>query len=75
MNAIVGLFEANGENWPFAWCNKLGLIHYVIAFVQNEGNNLTIMVTTLCSIVDCKPLNLEWFFEDTCFSWVLQKTY
>jgi hypothetical protein len=42
---------------------KLGLIHYVIAFVKNEGNNLTTMVTTLCSIVDCEPLNLQWFMK------------
>jgi hypothetical protein len=44
-----------------------------VAFVKNEGNNLTTMVTTLCSIVDCEPLNLQWFYEDTCFGWVLQK--
>jgi hypothetical protein len=52
---------------------KLGLIHYVIAFVKREGNNLTTMVTTLCSIVDREPLNLQWVYEDTCFGCVLQK--
>jgi hypothetical protein len=75
VNVIVGLFEANGENWPFAWCNNCNicLIHYVIVFVKNEGKNLTTMVTTLCSIVDCEPLNLQWFYENTCFGWLLQK--
>ncbi len=52
---------------------KLGLIHDVIAFVKNEGNNLTTMVTTMCSIVDCEPLNLQWFYEDIFFGWVLPK--
>jgi hypothetical protein len=31
VNAIVGLFEANGKNWPFAWCNNCNI------FLKNLG--------------------------------------
>jgi hypothetical protein len=33
-------------------------MHYVIAFVKDENNNLMFMATTLHSIVDCQPLKL-----------------
>jgi hypothetical protein len=37
---------------------KFSLIHWVFAFVKDEGNNLASMVTKLRSIVDYELLNL-----------------
>jgi hypothetical protein len=37
---------------------KYDLMHHMIAFVKDEGNNLMFMATTLRSIVDYCPLKL-----------------
>jgi hypothetical protein len=37
---------------------KYDLMHHMIAFVKDEGNNLMFMATTLRSIIDCCPLKL-----------------
>ncbi len=39
---------------------KYDLMHYVIAFVKDEGNNLMSMATSLRSIIDCHTLKLQW---------------
>jgi hypothetical protein len=49
------------------------MTHHVIAFVKNEGNNLTSMVATLHSIVDCQLLKLQKVYEGTCFSDIMFK--
>ncbi len=46
---------------------KIGLMHYVIAFVKNEGNNLGTMVTPLEFIIDYEPLKFFWVYEGFCF--------
>jgi hypothetical protein len=46
---------------------KIGLMHYVIALVKDEVNNLGTMVTTLESTVDCEPLKFFWVYEGFCF--------
>jgi hypothetical protein len=52
---------------------NFGLIHYVLAFVKDEGNELGIMFLELWSIVDCEHLNLFQVFEDICFGYVMSK--
>jgi hypothetical protein len=37
---------------------KCNLMHYIIVFVKDEGNNLMSLVTILRSVVDCCPLKL-----------------
>jgi len=46
---------------------KIGLMHYVIAFVKDEGNNSKTMVTPLEFIVDYEPLKFFWVYEGFCF--------
>ncbi len=36
--------------------SKFGFIHCVIAFVKDEGNNLTTVASALCSIIGFEPL-------------------
>jgi hypothetical protein len=61
MHVIVELFEVNKTTRRFidvqfqSLLEKFGLLHWVIAFVKNEGTNMTIMKTTLRSIIDCEP--------------------
>jgi hypothetical protein len=45
----------------------------MITFVKDEGNNLTSMAITLCSIVDCRPLKLQRVYERACFSHIMSK--
>lgn len=52
---------------------KYGLLHQVIAFVKDEGSNLTIMATILQSIVDCGPLKLLRVYDATCFGHLMSK--
>lgn len=52
---------------------KYGLLHQVIAFVKDEGSNLTIMATILQSIVDCEPLKLLRVYDGTCFGHLMSK--
>jgi hypothetical protein len=64
IHVSVGLFEVHEITWfsivgqLHTLLEKLDLMHYVIAFVKNEGSNLMFMATTLHSIVDCQPLKL-----------------
>jgi hypothetical protein len=37
---------------------KCILMHYIIVFMKDEGNNLMSLVTILCSIVECCLLKL-----------------
>jgi hypothetical protein len=53
---------------------KFGLIHQLLAFVKDEGNNLASMATTLHSIVDYELPNLPHVYEGICFGHVLFKT-
>jgi hypothetical protein len=43
-----------------------------IAYVKNEGSNLTTMTTTLKSIVKCEVLGLDEIFQGTCFGHVFR---
>ncbi len=52
---------------------KYELMHHMIAFVKDEGSNLMSMATTLCSIVDCHLLKLQWVYEGTCFGHIMSK--
>jgi hypothetical protein len=44
-----------------------------IAYVKNEGLNLTTMTTTLKSIVKCEVLGLDESFQGTCFGHVFSR--
>ncbi len=37
---------------------RFDLLHKIIAFVKDEGNNLTTMATTIHSIIYCEPLKI-----------------
>jgi len=43
----------------------------VVAFVNDEGNNLTSMAISLHSIVYCQPLKLQQIYEGSCFDHVM----
>jgi hypothetical protein len=45
----------------------------LIAFVKNEGNNLTTMASTSCSIIDFQSLSLIKVYKGTCFGHVMFK--
>jgi hypothetical protein len=53
--------------------SKFKLVHHVIAFVKDEGSNLTSMASALCSIIDCQHLRLLKVYEGTCFGHVMSK--
>jgi hypothetical protein len=46
---------------------KFGLLHWVIAFVKDEGINLVAMVVVLHSIIDCELLKIHRVNEGKCF--------
>jgi hypothetical protein len=41
--------------------------------MKDEGNNLSTMGTTLCSIIICQPLKLNQVYEGMCFGHVMSK--
>jgi hypothetical protein len=49
------------------------MLHQVIAFVKDEGTNLSIMVTTMHSIINYEPLKILRVYEGTCFGHVMSK--
>jgi hypothetical protein len=51
------------------------MLHWVITFVKDEGNNLAGVVITLHSIVDCEPLNNFRVYEGTSFGHVMFMAY
>jgi hypothetical protein len=65
----IGLFEVHemiGLSMVGQLCSlfeKYNLMHHMIAFVKDEGNNLLSMATTLCSIVHCHLLKLQQVYE------------
>jgi hypothetical protein len=48
--------------------SNFGLMHCVIAFVKNEGNNLTTMAFTLHSTINFEPLKLIRVYKSTCLN-------
>ncbi len=55
--------------------HKFGLLHWVIAFIKDEGTSLIAMVATLYSIIDCELFNILRVYEDTCFGHVVFKPW
>jgi hypothetical protein len=51
------------------------MLHWVITFVKDEGNNLAGVVITLHSIIDCEPLNNFRVYEGTSFGHVMFMAY
>ncbi len=60
--------------WFKSLLSKFGLIHHVIAFIKDEGNNLSIMATALCFIIVCQPLTFNHVYEGAYFGHVMSKT-
>ncbi len=78
MHVIMSLFETSGQNMAIQFeslFSKFGLMHCVIAFVKDEGNNLTTMASTLCSIIGFEPLRLIKVYEGTYFKHVMSKVF
>jgi hypothetical protein len=62
------------HGWSIAFFTlKVYLMFCMITFVKDEGNNLTSMAITLCSIVHCCPLKLQRVYEGACFSHIMSK--
>jgi len=59
--------------WFKSLLSNFGLMHRVIAFVKDEGNNLNTMATTLCLIIICQPLKFNHVYEGTYFEHVMSK--
>lgn len=49
------------------------MMHCVIAFVKDEGNNLTSMATTLHYTINSQSLKLQRVYEGFCFGRVMSK--
>jgi hypothetical protein len=79
MYVIVGLFEVNETTKQFmviqlqVLLDRIGLLHQVIAFVKDEGINLSTMVVAMHSIIDYEPLKILRVYEGTCFGHVMSK--
>jgi len=79
MHVIVSLFEMNETNGQSmviqleSLLSKFGLMHHLIAYVKEKGNNLTTTPSTLCSIIDFEPLRFIKVHESTCFEHVMFK--
>lgn len=63
-HVTIDLFEVH-ETTRFSMVGQLhfllekyNLMHHMISFVKDESSNLTFMMTTLGSTVDCHPLKL-----------------
>jgi hypothetical protein len=56
VHETIGLFVASQL---CSLLEKYDLMHCMIAFVKDEGNNLMFMAITLRSIIDCHPLKLQ----------------
>ncbi len=75
MYVIVGLFEVHDTNGVSmvgqleSLFRNYDLTNHVIAFVKDEGNNLTLMAMTLHFIN--QPLKLQRVYEGTCFSHIM----
>ncbi len=71
VHVTMGLFEMKETNEQSmiiqleSLFSKFRLIHHVIAFVKDEGNNLTTMASTLHCIIDCEHLKLIKVDEGT----------
>jgi hypothetical protein len=81
MHIRVGLFEVKETTGQIhgyrtstllEWC---GLLHQILAFVNDEGTNLITMVTTLHFIIDCECLKILRVCDARCFGHVMFKTY
>ncbi len=75
MHATVGLFEMHDTTGVSmvgqleSSFGKYDLTHHVIAFVKDEGNNLTLMTMTLHFINQL--LKLQKVYEGTCFNHIM----
>jgi hypothetical protein len=68
MHVTIGLFEIHETTkLSMALFEKYDLMHYVIAFVKDEGNNLMSMAISQHSIIDCHILKLQRVYEGMCF--------
>ncbi len=54
---------------------RFGLLHQVIAFINDEDINLIVMVIAKHSIIDCEPLKVLKVYEGTCFRHATSKAY
>ncbi len=54
---------------------RFGLLHQVIAFINDEDINLIVMVIAKHSIIDCEPLKVLKVYESICFKHVTSKAY
>jgi len=81
MHIVMGLFEMN-ETIKQSMVIQLRflleefhLLHWVMAFVKDEGIDLIVMATTLHSNVDYKSLNFFSIYDNKCFGHVMFKAY
>jgi hypothetical protein len=81
MHIRVGLFEVKETTLQIhgyatsTLLERCGLLHQILAFVNDENTNLIIMATTLYSIIDCECLKILRVYYGTCFGHVMFKAY
>jgi hypothetical protein len=80
-HVTIGLFKVH-ETARFSIANQLcsllrnyDVMHRMITFVKDKGNNLISMATTLRSIVNCCLLKLQLIYEGMCFGHIMSKAY
>jgi hypothetical protein len=78
MHIVMGLFEVNEISGQImvsiqfeSLLSKFKLMHYVIVFVKEEGNNWITISIALHSIINYEPLELIKVYEYTCFGHVM----
>jgi hypothetical protein len=81
MHIRVGLFEVKETTRQIhgyttsTLLERCGLLHQILAFVNDEGIDLTTMATILHSIIDCERLKILRVYDSTCFGHVMFKAY
>lgn len=78
-HVTIGLFEANDTRGlslaeqvkPIL--EEFELTNKVIAYVKDEGSNLTTMASSLSEVVSCEPLGLTRPYAGVCFGHVMSK--
>jgi hypothetical protein len=53
--------------------DSFGLLDKVIAYVKDEGSNLSTLTSALTSVVTCSPLQLTSSFVGSCFGHAMSK--
>jgi hypothetical protein len=78
-HVIVGIFEVHNTTCA-PWKNHVkvlldffGLLDKIIAYVKDEGSNLSTLTLALTHVVTCSPLQSTSSFVGSCFGHAMSK--